>query len=57
MIITTEFLHQAKVQRDARDLAPVVVRHPVSKLSEAENGIRAVQTAGQCVRILCGRSL
>ena len=57
MIITIEFLHQAQVQRDARDLAPVVVRHPVSKLSEAENGIRAVQTAGQCVRILCGRSL
>jgi hypothetical protein len=48
--VTTEFLHEAEVQRDALgmpDLAPVVIDHPLSTLSDAQIDQRAEQAAGQ----------
>ena len=39
MVVTTEFVHEANMQRDALgmpDLAPVVIDHPLSTLSDAE---------------------
>jgi hypothetical protein len=58
VIVTTEFLHEAKVQRDAlgmRDLAPVVIDHPLSTLTEAEIEARAEQAVGQCVTVWRGQ--
>ena len=52
MVVTTEFLHEAQVQRDALgmpDLAPVVIDHPLSTLSDAQIDARAEQAAGQAV--------
>ena len=50
MVVTTEFLHEAEVQRDALgmpDLAPVVIDHPLSTLSDAQIDQRAEQAAQQ----------
>ena len=50
--MTTEFLHEAEVQRDALgmpDLAPVVIDHPLSTLSDAQIDARAEQAAKQAV--------
>ena len=58
VIITTEFLHEAEVQRDAlgmRDLVPVVIDHPLSTLTEAEIEARAEQAVRQCVAVWRGR--
>ena len=58
MIVTAEFLHEAEVQRDAlgmRDLAPVVINHPLSTLTEAEIEARAEQAVGQCVTVWRGQ--
>jgi len=47
------------VQRDALgmpDLAPVVIGHPLSTLSEAEIDARAAQAAEQAVARWLGRS-
>jgi hypothetical protein len=52
------FLHEAEVQRDAlgmRELAPVVIEHPLSTLTEEELERRAEQAAGQSVDIWLGR--
>lgn len=52
VIVTTEFLHEAEMQRDALgmpDLAPVVIDHPLSTLTDAEIDRRADQALGQCV--------
>ena len=60
MVVTTEFLHEAEVQREAlgmRDLTPVVIEHPLSTLTDEEIDKRAQQAAGQCVAILLGRTL
>jgi hypothetical protein len=49
-VVTTEFLHEANMQRDALgmpDLAPVVIDHPLSTLSDTEISQRAEQTAAQ----------
>jgi hypothetical protein len=57
--VTTEFLHEAEVQRDAlgmHDLTPVVIEHPLSTLTDEEIEPRAQQAAAQCVAILLGRS-
>ena len=46
------------MQRDAlgmRDLAPVVIDHPLSTLTEAEITARAEQAAGQCLAVWGGR--
>ena len=47
------------MQRDALgmpDLAPVVIDHPLSTLSDAEIGQRAEQAAAQSVAIWLGRN-
>jgi len=59
VVVTTEFLHKANMQRDALgmpDLAPVVIDHPLSTLSDVEISQRAVQAAAQAVKIWLGRS-
>jgi len=56
--VTTEFLHEAEVQRTALgmpDLVPVVIEHPLSTISDAEIDARADQAAKQAARIWLGR--
>jgi hypothetical protein len=56
--VTSEFLHEAEVQRDAlgmHDLAPVVIDHPLSTLTDAEIEVRAEQAAAQCAQRWLGR--
>ncbi len=50
VVVTTEFLHEAEMQRAALgmpDLVPVVIDHPLSTLSEAAIDARAAQAAEQ----------
>jgi hypothetical protein len=57
--VTTEFLHEANVQRDALgmpDLAPVVIDHPLSTLSDAQIDARAAQAAAQAAAWWAGKS-
>jgi hypothetical protein len=57
VIVTTEFLHEAEVQRDAlgmHDLTPVVIDHPLSTLTEEEIERRAQQAAGQSAAVWLG---
>jgi hypothetical protein len=45
------------MQRDAlgmRDLAPIVIDHPLSTLTDAEIERRAEQAAGQCIATWLG---
>jgi hypothetical protein len=59
VVVTTEFVHEANMQRDALgmpDLAPVIIDHPLSTLSDAEIAQRAEQAAEQAVKIWLGRS-
>ena len=54
MVVTTEFVHEAEVQRAALgmpDLAPVVIPHPLSTFADAEIDARASQAAEQVTRI------
>jgi hypothetical protein len=58
VIVTTEFLHEAEAQCQAlgmRDLAPVVIDHPLSTLTEAEIEARAEQAVGQCLVVWRGQ--
>jgi hypothetical protein len=58
VVVTTEFLHEAEVQRDAlgmSDLAPVVIDHPLSTLSDAEIDKRAGQAATQAAARWLGK--
>jgi len=60
VVVTIEFLHEAEVQRDAlgmHDLAPVVIDHPLSTLSEAEIEARAEQASVRCVAVWRGRDM
>jgi hypothetical protein len=53
VVVTTEFLHEAEMQREALgmpSLVPVVIDHPLSTISEAEIGARAAQAAEQAER-------
>jgi hypothetical protein len=57
VIVTTEFLHEARMQRDALgmpDLAPIVIDHPLSTLTDAEINRRAEQAAPQCIAVWRG---
>ncbi|HWB47947.1 MAG TPA: hypothetical protein VG651_02465 [Stellaceae bacterium] len=57
--MTTEFVHEADMQRAALgmpDLAPVVIDHPLSTLSDAEIAARAAQAAAQSMAVWLGRS-
>ena len=59
VVVTTEFLHEAEVQREALgmpDLAPVVIDHPLSTISEAEIDVRAAQAAEQAIARWLGKS-
>ena len=52
VIVTTEFVHEAEVQRAAlgmTDLVPVIIDHPVSTLSETELDARAEYAVTQAV--------
>ncbi len=58
VVVTTEFLHEAEVQRAALGmdaLVPVVIQHPLSTLTEAEIETRAAAAATQAVQIWLGR--
>jgi hypothetical protein len=58
VIVTTEFLHEAEVQRDAlgmHDLTPVVIQHPLSTLTDAEIDQRVDQAVAQCIELWLGR--
>lgn len=57
VIVTTTFLHEAKVQRAAlgmAGLAPVVIEHPLSSISEDEIKARAADALGQVVKVWQG---
>jgi hypothetical protein len=57
VIVTTEFLHEAEVQRAALgmpELTPVVIEHPLSTLADEEIDQRAKQAATQAADIWCG---
>ena len=52
VIVTSEFRHEAEVQRDALGmpgLEPVVIEHPLSTLTDGEIAGRAEQALEQCV--------
>jgi hypothetical protein len=54
VVVTSEFLHEAEVQRAALgmpDLNLVVVDHPLSTISDSEIDARAAQAADQAARI------
>ena len=59
-MVTTEFLHEAEVQCDALgmpDLAPVVIDHPLSTVSEGEIDARAAQAAEQAIACWLGKDV
>ena len=58
VVVTTEFRHEAEVQRAALgmpDLVPVVIDHPLSTLSEAQIDARAAQAATGAASVWLGR--
>ena len=57
VIVTTQFLHEARVQREAlgmTGLVPVVIQHPLSSLSDEEIRARAAQALEQVVGVWQG---
>ncbi|MEX1074608.1 MAG: hypothetical protein WEC13_05715 [Burkholderiales bacterium] len=57
VIVTSQFLHEARVQREAlgmTGLVPVVIQHPLSSLSDEEIRARAAQALEQVVGVLRG---
>ena len=59
VVVTAEFVHEAAMQRAAlgmQDLAPVVIGHPLSTLSDVEIERRAEQASAQCVSVWLGRA-
>ncbi len=57
VIVTTTFLHEARVQREAlgmQGLVPVVIEHPLSSLSDEEIRARAAQALGQILGVWRG---
>ena len=58
VIITSDFLREAEVQRAALGmsaLAPVVIEHPLSSLTDEEIGARAAQALPGLVAVLLGK--
>jgi hypothetical protein len=52
VVVTTEFMHEAEMQRAALgmpDLVPVVIDHPLSTISETDIDARAAQAAEQAI--------
>jgi hypothetical protein len=59
VIITSDFLREAQVQRAALGmsaLAPVVIDHPLSSLTEEEIGARAAQALPGVAAVLLGKA-
>jgi len=57
VIVTTTFVHEARVQREAlgmQGLVPVVIEHPLSSLSDAEIRGRAAQALAQVLGVWRG---
>jgi len=57
VIVTTTFLHEARVQREAlgmQGLVPVVIEHPLSSLSDDEIRGRAAQALAQVLGVWRG---
>jgi len=57
VIVTTEFLHEARVQREAlgmQGLVPVVIQHPLSSISDEEIRARAAQALEQVLGVWKG---
>ncbi|MGE0873824.1 MAG: hypothetical protein AB7O31_04030 [Burkholderiales bacterium] len=57
VIVTTTFLHEARVQRAAlgmKGLLPVVIEHPLSSLTDEEIRGRAADALGQVVKVWQG---
>jgi hypothetical protein len=58
VVVTTEFLHEAQVQRAAlgmEALRPVVIEHPLSTLSDEAIAARGTDAAAQAIDIWLGR--
>lgn len=58
VLVTTVFLHEAKVQREALGMTaiePVVVTHPLSTLSSEQLDARAAEALEQVVRAWGGK--
>ena len=58
VIVTSDFLREAEVQRAALGmsaLAPVVIPHPLSSLTDGEIGARAAQALPGVLAVLLGR--
>ena len=58
VVVTTMFVHEARVQREAlgmNDLVPVVIDHPLSSISDEEIRSRAAQALTQVVAVWQGR--
>jgi hypothetical protein len=58
VLVTTVFLHEAKVQREALGMTgiePVVVTHPLSTLSSEQLDERASEALEQVVRAWAGK--
>jgi hypothetical protein len=59
VVITSDFVREAQVQRAALGmsaLAPVVIEHPLSSLTEAEIGARAAQALPGIAGVLLGKA-
>jgi len=58
VLVTTVFLHEAKVQREALGMTaiePVVITHPLSTLSNEQLDERAAEALEQVVRAWGGK--
>lgn len=58
VVVTTEFLHEAHVQRAALGmptLEPVVIQHPLSTLTDEEIEQRVAQALEQSVKVWLGQ--
>lgn len=57
VIVTSTFLHEARVQRAALGMAglvPVVIEHPLSSLTDQQIGERAAQALAQVIQVWKG---
>ena len=58
VIVTSTFLHEARVQREAlgmHGIVPVVIEHPLSSISDEEIRGRAAQALAQVIGVWQGR--
>ena len=58
VIVTSEFVHEAKVQRAAlgmQGIVPVVIQHPLSSLTEDEIKARVAAALPQVLAVWEGR--